>query len=104
MSQFQQIIACVPTDTRLIKFINDAMAAEGNPPFVPSIEHSISHCQRCQQSVWIGPTQKQMADSVLFHTLVLCSICITSDVTLRPSLYSPAVSVNPDIDQVPKRY
>lgn len=102
-TRFEQIIGLVPCNPKLLFKLNSMAAEEGNPMFKPSIEHSITQCQRCGQDCWIGPNQKQMADSVLFATLAICYVCIMLDPSLRP-LVDNMVSVNQDIENVPKRF
>jgi hypothetical protein len=106
--QETKIIICPATDRTQMDQINATLASDGFAPWAPSIEHSITQCQSCGQDVWIGPNQKQIADSVLFATIVRCVQCQALDRGDRRALGVNAdmsfVSTNLDADALPRRY
>lgn len=72
--QFQShVVVCWPSSREEI----DRLAAAGKvAPFVPTVEHSLSTCDGCGQSVWIGQPQLELVKfSVLRKTRKLCMVC-----------------------------
>lgn len=66
-----------------------------------TIEHSLTPCDRCGESGWIGPKQRQMAEAGVGD--VLCIYCMVKDPEFQAAGVVPMVSLNPDIEQVPRR-
>lgn len=98
----QTVIMCVPQDRAFIDAVN-AELEPGVPAWVPSIEHTGTACERCGRAVWIGPKQRQLAESVLFATIKLCTPCaVTTTDELGVELEFRAA--NPDAHQLRPRY
>lgn len=75
-------------------------ATRGLPSPV-SIEHSLTGCERCGRSGWIGPRQRAMAEAGGGE--VVCGYCIKKDPMLQNPAEMTVYSLNPDIDQAPRR-
>ena len=68
-----------------------------------SIDHALWDCERCHQKAWIGPKQK-LAVTVQGCEAV-CYRCIFADPALSEALMGGGmVSLNPGIDQRPRRF
>ncbi|MEH0820454.1 MULTISPECIES: hypothetical protein [unclassified Micromonospora] len=67
--QKRLMLACPPTN------INELLEGMGVPPFVPTVEHSLTRCVDCSTDVWIGPNQRAAAGRAPEATLVLCMEC-----------------------------
>lgn len=70
--------------------------------FTPTVEHSLSTCDHCTRSIWIGPTQRQLVDSVFVAARKLCMFC-ASDVQRVLGLNPQQVDLNLDVRQAPHR-
>lgn len=64
-----------------------------------SIEHSLINCGRCDEQGWIGPKQRQAANAGAGE--VVCFYCLTADPEIPEVV--PMISLNADIDDVPRR-
>lgn len=85
---------------------NDRIAAQlpvGVEPFRPTVEHSLANCAACGISVWIGPKQKQLHESVFVATKIICAICLFTSADNLDADYK-IIPLNPDIDNAPLRY
>ncbi|MEH1014651.1 hypothetical protein V6U90_16255 [Micromonospora sp. CPCC 206060] len=63
------ILACPPTN------INELMAGQGLPRYVPTVDHTLRQCEDCRQDMWIGPKQREAASRAPDATLALCMTC-----------------------------
>ncbi|MFG3602648.1 hypothetical protein [Micromonospora chersina] len=63
------MLACPPTN------MNELLAGTGVPPFVPSVDHSLTSCADCGADMWIGPNQRLVAARAPKATLLLCMAC-----------------------------
>lgn len=68
-----QVMLCWPSDRNAIALLNAKLPAKQH--FVPSVEHSLSTCDGCEQGVWIGPEQLQLVDSPFVRARKLCLHC-----------------------------
>lgn len=64
-----------------------------------SIHHTLIPCGQCGESGWIGPKQRAMADAG--DGEVICVYCLMKHPDFRGEI--PMISLNPDIDQAPRR-
>ncbi|MFR9780377.1 hypothetical protein ACL02O_30560 [Micromonospora sp. MS34] len=67
------MLACPPTN------VNELLEGLGVPPFVPTVEHSLTQCGDCSTDVWIGPHQRGAAEQAPNATLVLCMACALAE-------------------------
>lgn len=68
-----QVIACWPADRQQIAALNRRLAP--TEQFSPTVEHSLSVCDRCSRQVWIGRQQNELASSVFLQARKLCLFC-----------------------------
>jgi hypothetical protein len=90
------VFACVPVDTT------------GLPTFpvpipVPSIEHTIKHCDGCTQQIWVGPSQLQAYE--IHGGVLLCFVCALILYRRLEALGEPIglEVLDPNADDVPRR-
>lgn len=69
------VMMCWPSNRDEIKRLS---ALTDGPPFVPTVEHSLSTCDSCERSIWIGPQQLQMARSPFLNAKKLCMFCVST--------------------------
>lgn len=81
--------------------INAILKAEGQMNPV-STEHTPWRCERCSADCWIGP--KQRLTVTLTGMEAVCYRCILKDPDFQGAGEIAMVSVNPDIDDVPRRF
>lgn len=67
-----------------------------------SVLHTHTTCSRCQALAWIGPEQRKVAREP--NASIVCYRCIAADEDFLNSSQVPIFSVNPDIDDAPRRY
>jgi hypothetical protein len=91
------IILIYPPEMFRDPAIIEAMRAHGLPSPI-SIQHSLTACDRCGKSGWIGPKQREAAAAGFGE--VVCFYCLTEN---PPDAEMGVISLNPDIDQVPRR-
>lgn len=90
------MFACVPVDTT-------GLPTFSTPVPVPSIEHTIKHCDGCTQRIWVGPTQLEAYSTR--GGILLCLICA---LVLYKRLEALGEEIgmevlNPNADDVPRR-
>jgi len=66
-----------------------------------TIEHSLIDCSRCGEPGWIGPKQRAAAQSETAE--VICIYCFGKDPDVQAGSTFPMISLNPDIESVPRR-
>lgn len=86
------IIACCPVDT-------SALPETGVPLPEPSVEHSITTCDDCAQSVWIGPAQR--LQRIGRGLPVLCYLCALKAVEPGPDML--ILGLDATADSKPRR-
>lgn len=88
-----QVMLCWPSNRDEIKLLS---AYTDQEPFVPTIEHSLSNCDSCDRSVWIGPQQLQLVQSAFVKTRKLCMFCISEvqrTLKLKPQGFDVGLSL-----------
>ncbi|MEU1964366.1 hypothetical protein ABZ541_04850 [Micromonospora sediminicola] len=80
-------LGCPPTN------INELLEGMGVPPFVPTVEHSLTQRVDCSTDVWIGPNQRGAAERAPNATLVLCMACALAEQHKREAGSSGTSSV-----------
>ncbi|MCW3838576.1 hypothetical protein ONA70_00475 [Micromonospora yasonensis] len=63
------ILACPPTN------MNALLKGSGAPEYVPSVDHALAKCAKCETDVWIGPRQRQARAQLGDGAVVLCMEC-----------------------------
>ncbi|MBM0226852.1 hypothetical protein [Micromonospora sp. ATA51] len=71
--QKRLMLACPPTN------INELLEGMGVPPFVPTVDHTLTQCVDCRADVWIGPNQRAAASRAPQTCLVLCMACALAE-------------------------
>lgn len=91
--QERLVLACPPTN------VNELLADQGVPPYVPTVDHTLTQCADCGTDMWIGPNQRAQAAQAPTATLVLCMTCAVTEIDRRgrqPSGTSAAAPADPD--------
>ncbi|MEV5768641.1 hypothetical protein AB0L34_29305 [Micromonospora sp. NPDC052213] len=63
------ILTCPPTN------MNALLDGSGTPEYTPTVEHSLTTCEKCGTGVWIGPRQRQARALLGDSAVVLCMVC-----------------------------
>lgn len=71
----------------------------GVPQYEPSIEHSLTDCQLCGTSCWIGPTQLRMLTQNPLQVRAYCIPCIARIGLADAKVYA----LDPNADKKPRR-
>jgi hypothetical protein len=100
MDEPKMMLQLIP---RSFKGTDDPFASIG---WEPSVEHEPIDCPSCGWPVWIGPRQLKMLTSG--QAVGLCVYCLVeaarTDSGLAEAILSQRmISLNPDIDNAPKR-
>ena len=69
---------------------------------MPTIEHSLSVCDACNCTIWIGPQQLQMVNSPFIQVRKLCLYCV-SDVQRVLQLQPREVDINIELRNARRR-
>jgi hypothetical protein len=94
-----QVMLCWPSDRQEIAQLAAAGATEA---FIPTVEHSLSTCDACSRSIWIGPQQLQLVKSVFVSTKKLCMFCV-SEAQRALHLQPREVDVGLNLRDAPRR-
>ncbi len=93
------MINCFPADPALMEKVNASLPPDQQ--WRPSIEHTITQCDKCGRDCWIGPKQKIMA--TLSGIPKQCTLCILHQGDALGVHQYDLVGLNPDEDKIPRR-
>ncbi len=98
----RSIVSIYPPELLQLPEIQAAIR-EGRISNPVSIEHSLIACSRCGQQGWIGPKQRQFAEER--GSEILCIVpCLAGDQRAMEAVQRGNIaSLNPDIENVPRR-
>ncbi|WDZ84042.1 hypothetical protein [Micromonospora cathayae] len=71
------ILACPPTN------INELLAGQGMPQYVPTVDHTLTQCVECGTDMWIGSKQREAASRAPNATVALCLPCAVAETKRR---------------------
>jgi hypothetical protein len=89
MTEDEMTVALLPVDTTGLPHIGVAVPK-------PSIDYSLTRCDRCGRDCWIGPRQNQ---AVRTGCAKYCYYCVLP----HPGRVSQVVTLDPDADKRPRR-
>lgn len=95
-----QVMLCWPSDRKLIDQLNTGVAPDEQ--FRPTVEHSLTTCDPCHRSVWIGPQQLQLVNSPFVRARKLCLYCAGRAQKIL-ALTPRQVDINPDLSRARRR-
>lgn len=90
----------MPADPRHHREVANLVDEE---PWVPSVEHTLTHCPACDRLCWIGPEQRKLLKaSSLIGCRPLCALCCLSE-NGAIEFSHKHIALNPTEHQVPRR-
>jgi hypothetical protein len=90
-------------ELHLIAVINKTLATDPLFEHLPSpvtVEHTDTHCSVCDAECWIGPRQKEFAESG--QGQIICYMCIATNPTYA-AVDTATIALNPTADRLPRK-
>lgn len=88
------VIVCWPSDRKQIAYLSGKGQVD---MFVPTVEHTLTTCDSCGQSVWIGNPQLELLRFALLpKSRKLCIICaaqVQKTLNLHPEAIDVGISL-----------
>lgn len=70
-------IALIPADRHRLAELAGKYAPGVEIP-IPGTDHSLTTCDRCSDSCWIGPGQAEMRSNPFIRTEAVCYLCLVN--------------------------